>query len=257
MRSKHLGSVDNATIYSGGGIAKPYTLGYYSLRPFCGGLPEVGYQHTLKLEPDIGNRAVNALREFGDWARGTFLDDIASASTTDSPFIDESDDELDLDSLRDELLDEYPNGYDWTGISNVMLIHSPNQVVYVSIDNPNHTKLARDILPREAWPSYANGFPKLVGDAFQIPMDLGIIDSPQHVAPVLWWEDISWPQFVGPEAMSALFKIMDQWDALQVWASIAEAEYRARRTFDARVGDWSSRVLQGANAPANGGETAS
>jgi len=257
MRSKHLGSVDNATIYSGGGIAKPYTLGYYSLRPFCGGLREVGYQHTLKLEPDVGNRAVNALREFGDWARGTFLDDIASASTTDSPFIDESDDELDLDSLRDELLDEYPNGYDWTGISNVMLIHSPNQVVYVSIDNPNHTKFARDILPREAWPSYVNGFPKLVGDAFQIPMDLGIIDSPQHVAPVLWWEDISWPQFVGPEAMSALFKIMDQWDALQVWASIAEAEYRARRTFDARVGDWSSRVLQGANAPANGGETAS
>ncbi|MDE2717338.1 MAG: hypothetical protein OXI33_10010 [Chloroflexota bacterium] len=213
----------------------------------------------MKLEPDVGNRAVNALREFGDWARGTFLDDIASASTTDSPFIDESDDELDLDldSLRDELLDEYPNGYDWTGISNVMLIHSPNQVVYVSIDNPNHTKFARDILPRDAWPSYVNGFPKLVGDAFQIPMDLGIIDSPQHVAPVLWWEDISWPQFVGPEAMSALFKIMDHWDALQVWASIAEAEYRARRTFDARVGDWSDRVLQGANAPTNGGETAS
>ena len=257
MRPKQSESTVNATTYSGGGIAKPYTLGYYSLRPFCGGLPEVGYQHTLKLEPDVGNRAVNALREFGDWARGTFLDDIAGASTTDSPFIDESDDEFDLDSLRDELLDEYPNGYDWTGISNVMLVHSPNQVVYVSIDNPNHTKLARDILPREAWPSYVNGFPKLVGDAFQIPMDLGIIDSPQHVAPVLWWEDISWPQFVGPEAMSALFKIMDQWDALQVWASIAEAEYRARRTFDARVGDWSDRVLQGANAPANGGETAS
>lgn len=213
----------------------------------------MGYQHTLKLEPDVGNRAVNALREFGDWARGTFLDDISSTLGADLPLIGE----FDLDSLRDELLEEFPNGNDWTGISNVMLIHSPNQVVYVSIDNPNHTKLARDILPREAWPSYVNGSPKLVGDTFQIPMDLGVLDSPGAVSPVLWWEDISWPQFVGPEAMSALFKIMDQWDALQVWASIAEAEYRARRTFDARVGDWSDRALQGADAPANGGETAS
>ena len=245
------------TTYCGGGIAKPYTLGYDSVRPFCGGLPEVGYQHTFKLEPDVGNRAVNALREFGDWARGTFVDDISSAFDVDTLFTDEPDDELDLDSLRDELLDEYPNGYDWTGISNAMLIHSPNQVVYVSIDNPNHTKLARDILPCEAWPSYVNGFPKLAGDAFQIPMDLGVIDSPRHVAPVLWWEDISWPQFVGSEAMSALFKIMDSWDALQVWASIAEAEYRARRTFDARVGDWSDRVLQGVDAPVNGGDIAS
>ncbi len=217
----------------------------------------MGYQHTFKLEPDVGNRAVDALREFGDWARGTFVDDISGAFDVDTLFTDEPDDELDLDSLRDELLEEYPNGYDWTGISNAMLIHSPNQVVYVSIDNPNHTKLARDILPREAWPSYVNGSPKLVGDAFQIPMDLGVLDSPRAVSPVLWWEDISWPQFVGPEAMSALFKIMDGWDALQVWASIAEAEYRARRTFDGRVGDWSDRVLQGVDAPANGGDIAS
>ncbi len=218
--------------------------------------PKVGYQHTLKLEPDVGNRAIDALREFGDWARATFIDDISSSLEIGLPFIDQPGDEFDLDSLRNELLEEYPNGYDWTGISDVVLIHSPNQVVYVSIDNPNYTKLARDILPREAWPSYVNGSPKLVGDAFQIPMDLGLVDSPRAVAPVLWWEDISWPQFVGPEAMSALFKIMDRWDALQVWASIAEAEYRARRTFDARVGDWSDRVLQGADAPANSGESA-
>ena len=96
---------------------------------------------------------MDALREFGDWSRGTFLDDISSTFGADLPFIDEPNDELDLDSLRDELLEEYPHGCDWTGISNAMLIHSPNQVVYVSIDNPNHTKLARDILPREAWPS--------------------------------------------------------------------------------------------------------
>lgn len=217
----------------------------------------MGYQHTLKLEPDVGDRAVDALREFGDWARGTFIDDISGSLETDLPFFDDPGEELNLESLRDELLEEYPNGYDWTGISNVMLIHSPNQVVYVSIDNPNHTKLARDILPREAWPSYVNGSPKLAGDAFQIPMDLGVIDSPRAVFPVLWWEDIAWPQFVGPEAMSALFKIMDGWDALQVWASIAEAEYRARRRFDAHVGDWSDRVLQEADAPANRGETAS
>ena len=217
----------------------------------------MGYQHTLKLEPDVGIRAVNALREFGDWARGTFLDDISSTFETDLPLIDEPEDDLDLDSLRDELLDEYPNGCDWTGISNVMLVHSPNQVVYVSIDNPNHTKLARDILPRDAWPSYANGATRPTGDVFQIPMDLGVVDSSRDAAPVLWWEDISWPHFVGPEAMSALFKVMDRWDALQVWASIAEAEYRARRTFDARVGDWSDRVLQQADASANSGETAS
>ncbi len=256
MRPTHPESADNATTYSGGGIAKPHTLGYDSVRPFCGGLPEVGYQHTLKLEPEIGNRATDALREFGDWARGTFLDDISSTFGADLPVIDQPDDDLDLDSLRDELLDEFPNGYDWTGISNVMLIHSPNQVVYVSIDNPNHTKLARDILPREAWPSYTNGAHKPTGDTFQIPMDLGAFDAPRHVAPVLWWEDISWPQFVGPEAMSALFKVMDRWDALQVWASIAEAEYRARRTFDARVGGWSDRVLHQADAPANSGEAA-
>ena len=217
----------------------------------------MGYQHTLKLEPDVGGRAVNALREFGDWARGTFLDDISSTFGADLPFTDEPNDELDLDSLRGELLEEYPHGCDWTGISNAMLIHSPNQVVYVSIDNPNHTKLARDILPREAWPSSTNGATRPAGDVFQIPMDLGFVDSSRHAAPVLWWEDIAWPQFVGPEAMSALFKIMDRWDALQVWASIAEAEYRARRTFDARVGDWSDRVLQETDTPANSGETSS
>ena len=217
----------------------------------------MGYQHTLKLEPDVGNRAIDALREFGDWARGTFIDDISSSLEIGLPFIDQPGDDLDLDSLRDELLEEHPNGYDWTGISNVMLIHSPNQVVYVSIDNPNPTKLARDILPREAWPSYGHSTTPPAGEIFQIPMDLGVVDSSRHAVPVLWWEDISWPQFVGPEAMSALFKVMDRWDALQVWASIAEAEYRARRTFDARVGDWSDRVLQGADAPANSGETAS
>ena len=217
----------------------------------------MGYQHTLKLEPEIGNRATNALREFGDWARGTFLDDISSTFGADFPVIDQPDDDLDLDSLRDELLDEYPNGYDWTGISNVMLIHSPNQVVYVSIDNPNHTKLARDILPRDAWPSNGHSATPPAGEFFQIPMDLGVVDSSRNATPVLWWENISWPQFVGPEAMSALFKVMDRWDALQVWASIAEAEYRARRTFDTRVGDWSDRVLQQADAPANRGETTS
>lgn len=217
----------------------------------------MGYQHTLKLGPDIGNRAVNALREFGDWARGTFLDDISNTVETSTPFTEGSDDDLDLDSLRDELLNEYPNGCDWTGISNVMLIHNPNQVVYVSIDNPNHTKLARDILPREVWPSNGHRASHPADEIFQIPMDLGVVDSPRSVAPVLWWEDIAWPQFVGPEAMSSLFKIMDRWDALQVWASVAEAEYRARRTFDARVGDWTDRALLQADAPANSGETAS
>ena len=196
----------------------------------------MGYDHTVKLEPDVGNRAVDALREFGDWARATFLDDISNTFDADLPFIDEPYDELDLNSLRNELLEEYPNGYDWTGISNATLIHSPDEVIYVSIDNPNHIQLARDILPREAWPSPAYHAPKLAGDAIQIPMDLGPLDSPRPVAPVLWWEDIAWPQFVGPEAMSALFTIMDRRGALQVWASIAEAEYRARRTFNAHVG---------------------
>ena len=198
-----------------------------------------------------------ALREFGDWSRGTFLNDISNTFGADLSLIDELEDDLDLDSLRDELLEEYQNGYDWTGISNAMLMHSQNQVVYVAIDNPNHTKLARDILPREAWPSTGHHATQPAGDDFPIPMDLGVVDSSRHAAPVLWWEDISWPQFVGPEAMSTLFKIMDRWGALQVWASIAEAEYRARRTFDARVGDWSDRVLQETDAPANSGETAS
>ena len=211
----------------------------------------MGYQHALKLEPDVGNRAVNALREFGDWARLTFIEDVSTTLESDLPILDE----LDLNELRAELLNEHPHGYDWTGISNAMFIHSPNQVVYVSIDNPNHTKLARDILPREAWPSPVQRATQPPGDVFQIPMDLGVMGPLGPVSPVLWWEDIAWPQFVGPEAMSTLFKIMDRWDALRVWASIAEAEYRARRRFDARVGDWTDRALQEADTRANRGES--
>ncbi len=217
----------------------------------------MGYQHSLKLEPDVGKRAVSALYEFRDWACGTFLDDISKTFPADNPYFGEPGDEFDLDVLRDELLEEYPNGCDWTGISNAVLIHNPNQVIYVSIDDPNDTKLARDILPMQDWPSFAPAATRHAGDAFQIPMDLGAFDSSLLPAPVLWWEDIAWPQFVGPEAMSALFRIMDGWDALQVWASIAEAEYRARRTFEARVGGWSDRLLQEADAPAERWDTGS
>ena len=135
------------------------------------------------------------------------------------------------------MLEEYPNGYDWTGISNATLIHSPDEVIYVSIDNPNHIKLARDILPREAWPSPAYHAPKTRRRRHS---NTHGPRPPRLAAPPLLpssgGEDIAWPQFVGPEAMSALFTIMDRRGALQVWASIAEAEYRARRTFNARAG---------------------
>lgn len=184
----------------------------------------MGYQHWLKIEPDVGRRAVDALREFGDWARSTFKENVSVARESDLPILD-------------ELLEEHPNGYDWTGYSNAVLLHSPNQVVYVSVDNPNRTKLVRDLLPMNAWPSTTHEPDGIQRDVFQIPMNLGMIDSPTPMSLVLWWEGIAWPQFVGPEAMSTLFKIMDRWDALRVWASIAEAEYYARRTFDQRLGD--------------------
>lgn len=213
----------------------------------------MGYQHALKLEREIGERAIDGLREFGDWARSKYFEDV-EASFEESSLPDEGGNELDLNELRTELLGEHPHGYDWTGISDAVLLESPDQVVYVSIDNPNETKLARDVLPGDAWPMppYRPHAPG--GEVFQIPMDLGVLDTPRSASPVLWWEEITWPQFVGPEAMSTLFEVMDHWGALQVWASIAEAEYRARHTFEGRVGEWEDRSMQWAKPSANGRE---
>ena len=206
-------------------------LGYDSVLLLRGGLHQVGYQHALKLERDVGQRAVDGLLEFGGWARAKFMDDILVAFDGESsaaPALDG----IDLEEIRDELLDDYPNGYDWTGISDASLIHSPNQVIYVSIDNPSHTLLARDVLPDDAWPSNGYRTYRPSGGSFQIPMDLGPLDAPVPAFSVLWWRDITWPPFVGVDAMSALFQIMDSHGALKVWASIAEAEHRARKTFE-------------------------
>jgi hypothetical protein len=213
--------------------------------------PKLGYQHALKLEREIGERAVGGLREFGDWARNKFIEDVQNTIESPLALVDGPGLDLDLDELQAELLAEHPHGYDWTGISDAVLLQSPNQVVYVSIDNPNDTRLARDVLSEDTWPTppYRPHSPN--GSAFQIPMELGVIDTPRVASPVLWWEEITWPQFVGSEAMSALFEIMDDCVALQVWASIAEAEYRARRTFDGRVGDWADRSMQWDNIPTN------
>ena len=214
----------------------------------------MGYQHTLKLEPDVGNRAKDALREFGDWARGTFLDDISSTFGADLPFTDE----LDLDSLRGELLEEYPHGCDWTGISNAMLIHSPNQVVYVSIDNPNHTSSPETSFRGRLGRRPTNGATRPAADVFQIPMDLGFVDSSRHAAPVLWWEDISWPQFVGPEAMSN--PSSRSWTA----GTPFKCGPASRRPSTVPAGrstrEWGTgRIasLQEADTPANSGETSS
>ncbi len=211
----------------------------------------MGYQHALKLEREIGERAIDGLREFGEWARSKYFEDVQVALDNHPLLADWLDDEFDLNELRTELLNDHPHGYDWTGISDAVLLQSPNQVVYVSIDNPNETKLARDLLAKNAWPipayrPYAPG-----GDVFQIPMDLGVLDTPRPALPVLWWKEITWPQFVGPEAMSTLFEIMDDWRALQVWASIAEAEYRAHRTFEGSIGDWEDRSMQWTKSPTN------
>ena len=62
-------------------------------------------------------------------------------------------------------------------------------------------------------------------------MHLGPLDTSIPAFSVLWWRDITWPPLVGPDAMSALFHIMDRHGTLKVWASIVEAEYRARKTF--------------------------
>ena len=213
------------------GIAMFCDLGYDSALLLLGGLHQVGYQHALKLERDVGQRAVDGLLEFGGWARAKFMDDILDAFDGESSAAPALGD-IDIDEIRNELLDDYPNGYDWTGISDASLIHSPNQVIYVSIDNPNHTLLARDVLPADAWPSSGYRTYRPSGGSFQIPMDLGSLDAPIPALSVLWWRDITWPPFVGVDAMSALFQIMDRHGALKVWASIAEAEHRARKTFE-------------------------
>jgi hypothetical protein len=217
----------------------------------------VGYQHALKLERDMGERAIDGLREFGDWARTKYFEDIHTALDSDLQPPDTLDNAIDFAEIRTELLTEHPHGYDWTGISDAVLLRSPNQVVFVSIDNPNETKLARDLLPKDTWPSppYKPYIPS--GDDFQIPMDMGALDTPRMASPVLWWEEITWPQFVGPEAMSALFEIMDDHHALQVWASIAEAEYRARRTFEGRIGDWADRSMGWTDMSTSGNECGS
>ena len=208
-----------------------HTLGYDISLLLLGALLPLGYQHALKIEHDVGRRAVDALLEFGDWARAKFRDDIRASfdiGLSPAPSICCG---IDLDELRGELLVDYPNGYDWTGISDASLIHSPNQVIYVSIDNPSNTLLARDVLPADIWPSGGYRTDRSGSGSSQIPMHLGPLDTSIPAFSVLWWRDITWPPLVGPDAMSALFRIMDRHGTLEVWASIAEAEYRARKTF--------------------------
>ena len=104
----------------------------------------MGYQHVLKLDYETAESAYEGLQEFGEWSRRRFLN-VVSNGICDrrTLFAGNGSRDIVISELSQEMLEDHPHGYDWTGISNVMLLHSPNQVVYVSIENPNETKFRR------------------------------------------------------------------------------------------------------------------
>ena len=168
----------------------------------------MGFEHTWKVDIATGERAMEALTKFGQWAKAKWIEDSMATVHDPTPV-----GRTTYGKLAQRLLENSPEGQDWTGMSHCVLMRDPDEVVMVNENDDSDVKRAEDLLSLE--------------------------DLPGDGQATLWWPEIAWPYGWTPDSRQRLYELLEAHDALDLWAAIIREGDRIGALTDMLMDRWS------------------